>query len=305
VGARVSVGMPVYNGEAFLAEAIDGVLSQDFKDLELIISDNGSTDSTPEICARYAAADPRVRVLRSDVNRGLAWNFNRVFEESSGEFFMWNAADDVRLPSMVSRCVEVLDGDPAAVLCYTGVVYIDEHGSILRTWPRTRRASSHRSSRRFGDVVLHERECFPAHGVIRSSALIGTALHGNYPSSDNPLLAELALRGRFRELDEDLFLRRDHAGRSMRKFKTPRERNAFFDPSRQNKITLPRWRIGFEYGRAALRAPVGPLEKIQSLMYLVPWAFRSWRPLARNLASAIFQLVSQRITSRSTAEVRP
>lgn len=278
--------MPVYNGEQFLAQAIEGVLGQDFPDLELIISDNASTDSTPAICARYAARDPRVRVLTAEVNRGLAWNFNRVFEASSAELFMWNAADDVREPSMVSACAAALDADPGAVLAYPGVVYIDETDAFLKRWPRTRRATGARPSQRFGDVVLHEQECFPAHGVIRTDALRGTALHGPYPSSDNPLLAELALRGRFVEVDQDLLLRREHPGRSMRMFATARQRNAFFDPSRHRAITLPRWRIGAEYVRAVARAPLGPLERLRCLGYLAPWC-RMWRrPLAHNLGSA-------------------
>lgn len=298
VHPRVGVGMPVFNGEPFLAEAIEGVLAQDYGDLELIISDNGSTDGTREICEKYAAMDSRVRVLRSEVNKGLAWNFNRVFTASKTEFFMWNAADDVRLPAMVSRCVEVLDEDPGAVLAYTGVVYIDDKGDVVRRWPRTARAVASRPSERFGDVVLHEVECFPAHGLIRSAALRSTRLHGNYPSSDNPLLAELALHGRFREIDEDLFLRRDHAGRSMRRFTTTRERNAFFDPARSDKITLPRWRIGGEYLRAVARAPLPPLERLRCVRYLAPWAVK-WRShLARNIASAAAMVVFRAVRPR-------
>jgi glycosyltransferase involved in cell wall biosynthesis len=295
---RISVGMPVYNCDEFVAEAIEGVLKQDFADLELIIADNASTDRTLEICTGYAAQDSRVRILRSEVNRGLAWNFNRVFAATTAEFFMWNAGDDVRLPTMVSRCVEALDADPGAVLAYTGVVYIDAQGEVLRTWPRTHRATAERAAERFADVVLNEKECFPAHGVIRASALSGTALHGNYPSSDNPLLAELALRGRFLELDDDLFLRRDHEGRSMRKFKTPRERNTFFDPSRTGKITLPRWRIGAEYARAVLRAPLEPAERVRCLAVLLPWLVKWRAPLSRQLGSAAAQLAGRAVPAR-------
>ena len=296
---RVSVGIPVYDGEEFLAEAIEGVLAQDFTDLEVIVSDNGSTDATPQICARYAAADPRVRVLRSDVNRGLAWNFNRVFHEARGELFMWNAADDVRLPGMVRACVAALDADPGLVLAHTRTTYVDEHGSVLRVWPRAGRASAATPHERFGDVVMNEAECFPAHGVIRCSALATTALHGGYPNSDNPLLAELALRGRFVELDEELFLRRDHPGRSMRTFTTTKARNAFFDPRRSGKITLPRWRIGAEYARGVQRAVrtagLDRAEAARCYRYLGPWAVK-WRGhLSRNVASASSEVLARGI----------
>src|SRR4051794_27811047 len=77
---RVSIGLPVYNGEKYLAAAIESALRQTFGDLELIISDNGSTDGTREICERFAAEDPRVRYHQEVQNRGAVWNFNRVVQ---------------------------------------------------------------------------------------------------------------------------------------------------------------------------------------------------------------------------------
>src|SRR5262245_57216615 len=92
---RVSIGLPVYNGAKYLAEAIDSLLEQTFSDFELIISDNGSTDATPAICEEYAAKDGRIRFLRQEINRGLAWNWNCVLEESRGAYFKWAACDDL------------------------------------------------------------------------------------------------------------------------------------------------------------------------------------------------------------------
>ena len=126
---RVSMGMPVYNGERYVAEAIESVLQQTFGDFELVISDNGSTDSTRSICEGYAARDPRVRYFRSDANRGATWNFNRVVELSRGEYFRWAAHDDRIRPEYLERCVAVLDADPEAVLCYTQVEIIDAAGA--------------------------------------------------------------------------------------------------------------------------------------------------------------------------------
>ena len=82
---RVSIGLPVYNGERYLAQSIECLLGQSFTDFELIVSDNASTDSTPAIVRRYAEKDSRVRWFRSETNRGLAWNFNRVVELARGE----------------------------------------------------------------------------------------------------------------------------------------------------------------------------------------------------------------------------
>ena len=96
---RVSIGLPVYNGERYLPQALDAILSQTFEDFELIISDNASTDSTQDICKSYAANDARVKYFRNSSNIGISRNFNRVFELSSGgEYFKWCAHDDLMAP---------------------------------------------------------------------------------------------------------------------------------------------------------------------------------------------------------------
>jgi glycosyltransferase involved in cell wall biosynthesis len=116
---RVSIGLPVYNGERFLKDALDSILSQTYRDFELIISDNASSDHTEEICRRYAARDERVRYYRYDNNVGAARNFNRVFQLSRGEYFKWAAHDDICSPGFLQRCVKILDSDTAVVVCFS------------------------------------------------------------------------------------------------------------------------------------------------------------------------------------------
>ncbi len=124
----VSIGLPVYDGERFLAETLDSLLAQTFEDLELIISDNASTDRTQEICKDYLAKDRRIRYYRNDQNLGAARNYNRVFELSTGKYFKWAAHDDLCASALTERCVEVLDSEPSAVMCYARTIIIDEHG---------------------------------------------------------------------------------------------------------------------------------------------------------------------------------
>ena len=90
----VSIGMPVYNGERYIREALDSLLAQTFKDFELIISDNCSTDGTSDICKEYTSRDSRVRFIRQDKNIGAIANFKFLLEQASGDFFMWAACDD-------------------------------------------------------------------------------------------------------------------------------------------------------------------------------------------------------------------
>lgn len=114
----VSIGMPVYNGEKTLRQALDSLLAQDFKYFELIISDNASTDSTGDICRMYAAHDSRVRYYRNETNIGPTANFNRLIHLAQGKYFMWAADDDLWEPSYVSCMVEALEDNPDAVLSF-------------------------------------------------------------------------------------------------------------------------------------------------------------------------------------------
>ncbi len=93
---KVSIGMPVYNGEEFIREALDSLLAQTFTDFELIISDNASTDGTEAICREYTSKDHRVRYIRQAKNLGAGGNFQFVLYEAVGEYFMWAAYDDLR-----------------------------------------------------------------------------------------------------------------------------------------------------------------------------------------------------------------
>ena len=118
----VSVGIPVYNGERFIRQALDSVLRQTYDNLEVIISDNASTDKTGEICLEYAARDRRIQYHRSPVNLGVIANFRRAFELSAGDYFMWAAADDVRPTTAVEDCVVALQRNSAAVMAHGPVL---------------------------------------------------------------------------------------------------------------------------------------------------------------------------------------
>jgi glycosyltransferase involved in cell wall biosynthesis len=91
---KVSIGMPVYNGEKFIRSALDSLLAQTFTDFELIISDNASTDLTESICREYANKDRRIQYIRQAMNIGPVANFQFVLDAAVGDYFMWAAADD-------------------------------------------------------------------------------------------------------------------------------------------------------------------------------------------------------------------
>src|SRR6185436_6923974 len=106
---RVSIGVPVYNGERYLAATLDSLLAQTFDNFEIIVSDNASSDRTAQLALEYAERDSRVRYTRNPRNLGAGANYRRAFQLSRGQYFRWSAADDISAPESLARCVEVLD----------------------------------------------------------------------------------------------------------------------------------------------------------------------------------------------------
>jgi glycosyltransferase involved in cell wall biosynthesis len=205
---RVSIGLPVYNGEVYLSGALDTLLGQTFTDLELIISDNASTDRTPEICRSYAARDHRVRYIRHEVNRGVPWNHNFALGQATGEYFRWASHDDLCAPDFVARCVKELDADPGLVLCHTRTVVLDGEGTVLSHNGGSPWIGSPLAHERFRDLVgLGHRYWQPllTFGVMRREAAVVVGGLGTHIGGDRTFLARLALQGRFLEVDEDLF----------------------------------------------------------------------------------------------------
>lgn len=288
---RVSVGLPVHDGETFLNAAIESVLGQTFDDLELLIMDNASTDSTPEICRRYAALDPRVRVHRNEANIGASRNFNLAFQLSRAPLFRWMAADDMLEPTCIERCVEVLDSDPSVVLSHTDVKIIDEDGRIkLHFRYPSAHAGSESPARRFLDVMRLDRWCAELFGLVRSDVLRETRMMDSYVASDRILRAELALRGRFAIVPEPLFLNRDHPGRSVRALPAHHLRGEWFDPRLAGRRILPHWRILGEYVRCIRRAPIPPAERRRCYAHACRWLgiHANWARLGADVVIAAF-----------------
>ncbi len=307
---RVSIGMPVYNGEKFLKQAIDSILAQTFTDFELIICDNASTDATEQICQDYAHQDPRIRYYRNDTNLGAARNYNRTFELAQGEYFKWAADDDLLAPTFLERCVEILDQKPSVVLCYTAEVCIDEDNNHLRQrsnlidfhlpHPHERFKQYHDSWKKRG--FIHANHCF---GLIRANALKKTDLIDNYLWSELVLGGELLLLGEFYEVPEYLFFFRYHSQTS----RATRERLGFhelavwFDPSNQGKIILPHWKLFIQYIRAINRVPMKWSEQISCYLQMSRWLSWKWKGLTKEILQAMIQLFNKVVYGTPTKKV--
>jgi glycosyltransferase involved in cell wall biosynthesis len=286
---RVTLGVPVYNGESFVAETLDSLLNQTFGDFEIVISDNGSTDRTEQICREYLARDPRIRYYRHKENRGAAWNHNRVFELATGEFFKWNSADDLCVPDFLARCVSALDQDPSAVMACSAVSAIDEHGKPVAadTWNTTVpvEVTAPLPHQRFRRVIQIDHACCHIYSLIRTEVLRKTDLIGNYDDSDRVLLAHLSLYGRCILIPDVLLLNRDHPGRFCRSFVgwRTREGATWFDPGVANRMIFPYWREFNELRRTVVRSPLGLRERLRCYSALHWWARLHKNSLLENL----------------------
>jgi glycosyltransferase involved in cell wall biosynthesis len=258
---RLSIGLPVFNGSSFLRQSLDALLGQSFTDFELILSDNASTDETPDICAEYAERDGRVRYVRQEKNIGAIPNHNYVVHEARGELFKWASYDDLYHRELLRRCVQLLDADPTVILAHSYDAIIDEDSRVVESPPYPLATSSPFPTRRFHSM-LHDAGGNDVYGVIRLDVLRRTHLHGSYHSADRVIVAELALHGRFAQWPEVLYYRRDHRQRGERINRSARARAAWSDPRRAEHSNV---RLYAEYinglRQAIETAPLSPQQK--------------------------------------------
>ena len=206
---KVSIGLPVYNGDLYIEEAIESILNQTYKNIELIICDNASNDRTEIICNRYAKKDKRIFYHRQKHNYGAAKNYNDTFMFASGKYFKWISHDDICENSFIAKCVNILEQDTNIALCYPKTVLIDDNGNTIRSYEDNLHLVTDKPFKRIYKFEKNIYLCNAVFGVIRSDILKQTGLIGKYIGSDEVLLFELCLLGKIYELNERLFFRRD------------------------------------------------------------------------------------------------
>lgn len=292
---RVSIGMPVFNGERYLAQSLESMLSQTFSDFELIISDNGSQDGTEEICRHYAAKDKRIRYFRQETNRGAAWNHNTVFRLTSGEYFKWHCHDDLCDATFLEKCIAVLDREPSVVLCYSQFARIDDQGKLIETkmlgWDPI--GSSPVSGlvspgERFRTLIYRRNACEEIYGLMRRWVAEETQLIGGYTQSDDNFLAELALRGEFHEIPELLLRYRLHPEKSTEAYRSRLQRMIWFDPAAAGRFSIPFARQFREYLILIGRAPLPLMERAHCYLHTLGWAWRFRQWLREDLHEVVF-----------------
>lgn len=127
----VSIVLPVYNGAKYVGKSIESVLSQSYKDVELIIVNDCSTDNTLEVISEYAQIDPRVKIVNNNTNMKLPRSLNIGFSQAKGKYWSWTSDDNYYKNDAVQKMVDVLDNNQTVDLVYTNYSVVDMNGNIM------------------------------------------------------------------------------------------------------------------------------------------------------------------------------
>jgi glycosyltransferase involved in cell wall biosynthesis len=280
---RVSVGLPVYNAEAYLDTALSTLVAQTHEDLEIIISDNASTDSTRQICEDYAARDARIRYHRQPTNRGGSFNHNFVASRATAPYFRWYAADDWMAPGCIENCARVLDQNPDVVLAWARPIPMRD-GQPIVEYPVEPMWDDSTASARLRSLIgpPHAQslisECYPIYGVARTEPFLSCLPLGSFYGSDNVVLVGMALKGHWRELPPGLFYCRRHASSSTsgrNRFEVAR----WMDPARRPGRSMPETSRFIGYARAVAKTDLPWRERLRCAWLVLRWpaTHQHWR----------------------------
>ena len=258
--------MPVFNGGEYLSAAVESILEQTYTNLKVIISDNASTDDTRDICEDFAKRDSRVTYVRKEVNVGVYRNYDAVFKGCSTSYFKWAASNDICRPTMLEKCIEILDARPDAVLAFPKTLLLDIDGntnSYEKNLDRQESSPVQRFQMFLQCVGLNN----AMSGVFRSDALRRTALNQVFYGSDISMLAELALYGKFVEIPEELFVRR-MTDTSATAVQSIIQRRKFFAYEPKRPDHMHSWKFNRYLTLGVMRAPITLRDKTVLLAHI-------------------------------------
>jgi glycosyltransferase involved in cell wall biosynthesis len=282
----VSIGLPVYNGARHLAQALNALLAQTFSNLEIIISDNASTDDTPALCQEFVRADRRIRYLRQAKNIGAPRNWSFIVHEARGEYFKWASANDYCSDAFVAECLQALVGDPRVVLSFGKTCLIEDETGVATEYDGDIEVLDDRPRDRFQRVCSSLRLNNAQSGLIRLDVLRKTGLDRPYQGGDLVLMAELALYGYFKRVPSVLFFRRVGT-KSLSALLSPVELQYFIDPTAAPGTRSELWRRHLDHIASILHAPVGMGEKLACLGIAAHNAYWDRFRLARELSRRV------------------
>ena len=280
---KVSIAMPAYNCERYIAQSLESLLAQTYSDFELVISDNASTDGTEAVCRRFEQQDRRVRYVRRAQNIGGPGNFRHVFSLCSGQYHKWSTADDYWHPSFLQEAVAVLDREAEVVLCYPKTRKVDLEGTDISDYDDTLHLMDASPVERFRKLYRAIGLCNAHLGLIRRDAMSTTRLIAGHKVSDVDFLGEMVLRGKFWLLPDIRFFRRFHAESSSWARGDSEHQRRYYTPLNKVDPGMHAWRrLMFQYAMV-WRSPVGLAEKLALTAEVGRWTRHGRRQLSQEV----------------------
>lgn len=278
---RVTVGVPVFQGARFLERTLAALRDQDLDDVEVLVADNGSTDATVAIAERFVAADPRFRLLRSDRNRGVPWNWNRVLAAARAPYFMWNGADDVVRPGHLAACRAALEERPEATIAFSGVDLVDAEdrpvGRMDDDGLDLDGVSPAERVRTF--LARHAYQVIGFGGVHRTATLRRMGGLPGYYGGDISLGVRMAMRAPWVQVPERLFVSRRHDAQTNKvQGGDVLDQVRTYDPGFRRPVAFPQWYLLRRLLAECLAAPADAAERARAADAVVrEWALPNWR----------------------------
>lgn len=251
---RVSVAMPVYNGEKYLAEAIDSILAQSFTDFEFLIISDGSTDRTVDILEQYAARDDRIHFLHRE-NRGIPKTLNELLKLAKGELVARMDADDIAFPERFSKQVRYLDETPDCVVVGSSAIIIDPNGRELQC--RNAPPSHEEITEGFLNgicTIFHPAAMFRRAPILELGGYREDTRH----AEDLDLFLRLAETKRLANLPDPLLKYREHLGKigeTQQRDQTEIARRYLIEAHQRRGLTPPESLLSDQF------TPRGPADK--------------------------------------------
>ena len=281
---KVGIGIPVYNGETWLAETVESILRQSFTDFRVMISDNASTDRTAAIAARFAESDSRIRYHRNETNVGVFRNFDLTLEMCGSRYFKWCAVGDRIDPSFLEQAVCALDSQPEVSLVYSRTRLIGSLAHVPDIQEVDLALDSDDVVSRYKEYLTRARLNSPFHGLIRTEALLKTGLNKPFWGSDECLVAALLLQGKFVRLADELLFRRVERSTST-VAKSREELEEFYSVELNEMHSFASWKFEKQLLVDILRTRLNYRHKASILAYLMRRLFWKREILIKELMS--------------------
>jgi len=228
----VSIGVAVFNGSDTLKRCLDSIVNQTYKNLEIIIVDDCSSDGSFNICKDYNLLDRRIVLKKNKINKGIIQNFNDLFNYSTGEYFLWADQDDIRDLSYLENIIKIMEKDKSIALCHSNTaVFFGTTDNVMHI--NTMQQVSNKDSlyRRYWNLLWHYNDTHVC-GVFRTSLLKKTKLWKKINGSSNCLIFNTAFLGKIANINKTLFY---YSGKAIFK-----RTNMKKELKAQTKITAPK-----------------------------------------------------------------